>query len=164
LVDELSVLVYTYIILLREEVVILKRCPKCHWIVLEYDVEYCPNCIYKAELECVDNASDEEMAQYKKEYEEQLAFKVVMGEHWKPDNTYKPPTEYELRLAQERIERAQKEQAYRDAHPNAVQCPKCGSFSVATTNRGYSIVTGFIGSGSPRNVCQKCGHKWKPGN
>ena len=46
---------------------------------------------------------------------------------------------------------------------SSVRCPKCGSYSVATTNRGYSLLTGFIGSGSPRNVCQKCGHKWKPG-
>lgn len=46
---------------------------------------------------------------------------------------------------------------------SSVRCPKCGSYSVATTNRGYSLLTGFIGSGSPRNVCQKCGYKWKPG-
>lgn len=46
---------------------------------------------------------------------------------------------------------------------SSVRCPKCGSYSVATTNRGYSLLTGFIGSGSPRNVCQKCGHKWNPG-
>ena len=25
-----------------------------------------------------------------------------------------------------------------------------------------SLKTGFLGSGSPRNVCQKCGYKWKP--
>lgn len=43
-----------------------------------------------------------------------------------------------------------------------VVCPQCGSSSVATTNRGFSIVTGFIGSGNPRNVCQNCGYKWKP--
>lgn len=42
-------------------------------------------------------------------------------------------------------------------------CPKCASPSIATTNRGYSIVTGFIGSGKPINVCQNCGHKWEPG-
>lgn len=45
---------------------------------------------------------------------------------------------------------------------NEPRCPKCGSKSIATTNRGFSVVTGFIGSGSPRNVCQSCGHKWKP--
>ena len=45
---------------------------------------------------------------------------------------------------------------------NIVKCPKCGSTAVQTVNRGYSLMTGFLGSGSPRNVCQKCGHKWKP--
>lgn len=43
-----------------------------------------------------------------------------------------------------------------------VKCPKCGSTSIATVNRGYGLISGFFGSGSPRNVCQKCGHKWKP--
>lgn len=46
---------------------------------------------------------------------------------------------------------------------NQVTCPKCGSTSIATTNRGYSFFTGFLGSGKPVNVCQKCGYKWKPG-
>lgn len=43
-----------------------------------------------------------------------------------------------------------------------VRCPKCKSTSIATTNRGYSLVWGFIGSGKPMNVCQRCGYKWKP--
>lgn len=42
-------------------------------------------------------------------------------------------------------------------------CPKCGSTSISTINKGYSILTGFLGSGKPMNVCQNCGHKWKPG-
>ena len=41
-------------------------------------------------------------------------------------------------------------------------CPECGSKNIVTMNRGFSLLTGFIGSGSPRNVCQVCGHKWKP--
>lgn len=45
---------------------------------------------------------------------------------------------------------------------NTVKCPKCGSTAIQTVNRGYSLMTGFLGSGSPRNVCQKCGYKWKP--
>ena len=44
-----------------------------------------------------------------------------------------------------------------------VVCPKCGSESIATVNRGYSLFWGFLGSGQPVNVCQKCGHKFKPG-
>lgn len=45
---------------------------------------------------------------------------------------------------------------------NNITCPRCGSSAIATTNRGFSLMTGFIGSGSPRNVCQNCGYKWKP--
>ena len=43
-------------------------------------------------------------------------------------------------------------------------CPKCGSTSIATVNRGFSLLTGFIGSGKPMNVCQMCGYKFKPGS
>lgn len=43
------------------------------------------------------------------------------------------------------------------------KCPKCGSESIATINRGYSLLWGFFGSGSPRNACQICGHKFIPG-
>lgn len=42
-------------------------------------------------------------------------------------------------------------------------CPRCASTSIATINRGYSIVTGFYGSGKAVNVCQVCGHKWRIG-
>jgi DNA-directed RNA polymerase subunit RPC12/RpoP len=50
----------------------------------------------------------------------------------------------------------------RQQEKNVVKCPKCGSTAISTVNRGFSIITGFIGSGAPRNVCQKCGHKWDP--
>lgn len=50
----------------------------------------------------------------------------------------------------------------RQSQSNQPHCPRCGSTAISTVNRGFSIVTGFIGSGSPRNVCQKCGYKWKP--
>ena len=46
---------------------------------------------------------------------------------------------------------------------NAVKCPHCGAVSIATINRGYSMVWGFVGSGNAVNVCQSCGYKWKPG-
>lgn len=42
------------------------------------------------------------------------------------------------------------------------KCPECGSKNIQTINRGYNLLTGFLGSGSPRNVCQNCGYKWKP--
>ena len=43
-------------------------------------------------------------------------------------------------------------------------CPKCGSTAIATISRGYSLIWGVLGSGSPRNVCQACGYKYKPGS
>ena len=46
---------------------------------------------------------------------------------------------------------------------NQVHCPRCGSTQIGVINRGYSLFSGFLGSGSARNVCQKCGYKWKPG-
>ena len=44
-----------------------------------------------------------------------------------------------------------------------VCCPICRSKSIATINRGYSLFWGWLGSGKPINVCQQCGHKFKPG-
>jgi len=45
---------------------------------------------------------------------------------------------------------------------NILKCPKCGSTSVTTGTRGFSIITGFIGSGKVMNMCGQCGFKWKP--
>lgn len=66
------------------------------------------------------------------------------------------PIEYELKIAQFR-EIAERKKI-EDSKP---RCPKCGSTSIATVNKGYSLLTGFLGSGKPMNVCQSCGHKWK---
>ena len=47
---------------------------------------------------------------------------------------------------------------------NQLRCPRCGSTSITTEKRGYDIMWGFLGSERiVYNVCQKCGHKWKPG-
>lgn len=45
---------------------------------------------------------------------------------------------------------------------NLPRCPKCGSTSITTGQRGYSFWTGFLGSGTTVNRCANCGHKWKP--
>ena len=67
--------------------------------------------------------------------------------------------EYQTRISQFRAQ-AKAEGCYDTPTPKP-KCPKCGSTSLATTNRGYSLVWGFVGSGQPMNVCQNCGHKWK---
>lgn len=66
------------------------------------------------------------------------------------------PIEYELKIAQFR-EIAERKKA----DESKPRCPKCGLTSIATVNKGYSLLTGFLGSGKPMNVCQSCGHKWK---
>lgn len=43
------------------------------------------------------------------------------------------------------------------------KCPKCGSTSITTGSRGYSLFTGFLGSGKTVNRCGNCGYKWNPG-
>lgn len=45
---------------------------------------------------------------------------------------------------------------------NQVKCPKCGSTSITAGQRGYSLLTGFIGSSKTVNRCANCGHRWKP--
>lgn len=67
--------------------------------------------------------------------------------------------EYKTKISQFRAH-AKADGCY-DKKETKPSCPKCGSTSLATVNRGFSLLTGFIGSGKPMNVCQKCGYKWK---
>lgn len=46
---------------------------------------------------------------------------------------------------------------------NKPRCPKCGSTNIATGQRGYSLLTGFLGSNKTVNRCANCGYSWKPG-
>ena len=77
------------------------------------------------------------------------------------------PIEYQLKIQQFKTQLQQqekiKETKQQKSSENQVTCPKCGSTNIQSVNRGFSLMTGFIGSGSPRNICQKCGFKWKPG-
>lgn len=45
---------------------------------------------------------------------------------------------------------------------NQPKCPKCGSTAITAGQRGYSFLTGFIGSSKTMNRCANCGHWWKP--
>lgn len=71
--------------------------------------------------------------------------------------------EYELKMSQFRsqVEAQEAEAERKKAEESKPRCPKCRSTSIATVNKGYSLLTGFLGSGKPMNVCQSCGHKWK---
>lgn len=67
------------------------------------------------------------------------------------------PIEYELKMAQFR-EIAERKKA-EESKP---RCPKCGSTSITAGQKGYSIMTGFLGSNKTVNRCSNCGHTWKP--
>ena len=51
--------------------------------------------------------------------------------------------------------------SYRDR--NIISCPKCGSIEYNAGSRGFSVMTGFIGSGKTVITCLKCGPRRKPG-
>lgn len=44
-----------------------------------------------------------------------------------------------------------------------VKCPKCGSTQIHAEKRGWSLMTGMIGSSKIIMTCLKCGSKFKPG-
>lgn len=46
---------------------------------------------------------------------------------------------------------------------NIPKCPKCGSTAITAGQKGYSLLTGFLGSNKTVNRCANCGHTWKPG-
>lgn len=41
-----------------------------------------------------------------------------------------------------------------------VRCPKCGGTQIQLKNRGFSLGTGFIGSGRSERVCMNCLYKF----
>lgn len=45
---------------------------------------------------------------------------------------------------------------------DVVRCPRCGSTSITTGQRGFSVWTGFLGSNKTVNRCAKCGYTWEP--
>lgn len=71
--------------------------------------------------------------------------------------------ESEQRDMEEFTDAYRREQEQAKIERNTVKCPKCGSTAVVIGTRGYSMFTGFLGSGKTMNRCGKCGHKWYPG-
>ena len=66
----------------------------------------------------------------------------------------------ELERSKKQIENFNKTHALKQGQPH---CPKCGSTSIATISRGYTILGGWLGSSDAVNVCQNCGYRFKPG-
>lgn len=69
--------------------------------------------------------------------------------------------EYNLKMSQFKAQ-LQQQESKAPQPSNTVHCPRCGSTNITAGQRGYSLLTGFVGSGSTVNRCANCGHKWKP--
>lgn len=50
----------------------MQVCPKCGYVTMDNNDKYCPNCIYKAEYENVDDVSKGLKEMYEEDYEDQL--------------------------------------------------------------------------------------------
>ena len=64
---------------------------------------------------------------------------------------------------QEIVPQTQQSNEIDEEEKNTVRCPKCGSTQITTGQRGYSLITGFLGSNKTVNRCANCGYSWKPG-
>lgn len=86
---------------------------------------------------------------------------IIFNEYIKPnplfDEELYAQREGRDKMLQEATLRKQKE-----IKQNTLSCPKCGSTAVSVGQRGYNLLTGFLGSGQTMNRCGKCGHKWTP--
>lgn len=51
---------------------------------------------------------------------------------------------------------------YFNDYDGSIICPRCKSHQVTTGSRGYSLITGFVGSNKTVNRCGRCGYTWKP--
>ncbi|QUO21815.1 hypothetical protein KFE18_14825 [Clostridiaceae bacterium Marseille-Q4143] len=130
-------------------------CENCkkYTAVTEYsDNMECPRCAAKL-THLLPFTSDEAIALF--HISEDPSFINTMV-----DLKEKDPIEFQLKLAQFKSTQS----APTPSVQNKVTCPKCGSTNISSGTRGFSMFTGFVGSGSPRNVCLKCGYKWKPGS
>lgn len=72
---------------------------------------------------------------------------------------FKAPPESECGLNEvKRILRTYVPDAFKEPKKteSIICCPWCGSREFTLLNRGYSLLTGFLGSGKVKRVCNKC--------
>lgn len=143
-----------------------KQCPECNndnWVVTnepKWYIEICNTCGYMKEIKkqdfidnfqcpdcnCLEGTLEENknlIAVRCKHCDKQV---IVLEKHTTIEHT------------QEKIDKVTKMTA-----PNTPKCPKCGSTSITAGQRGYKLLTGFLGSNKTVNRCANCGYSWKSG-
>lgn len=51
---------------------------------------------------------------------------------------------------------------FKNYNESTIICPHCGSTAVTTGQKGFSLLTGFLGSNKTVNRCGQCGYSWQP--
>lgn len=130
------------------DVGITKSCIFCNHET--FDTKYTINDYLKGSLSVFKQKIIDEYASNSPEFDEELAKKRQQKEF---DDIHGSMTNEQKSVLQDM-----------GAIPNkdVLKCPKCGSTAISTGARGFSIVTGFLGSGQTANRCGNCGYKWKP--
>lgn len=128
----------------------IQYCPKCGYMGIGNDEHICKFCTTQT-LETQYNYCDN----WRKLYKQKILEEYV-----------KSSPEFDEELYNKREEENHKRMYGKGtlvpSRKDVLKCPKCGSTAVSTGARGFSVVTGFLGSGQTVNRCGNCGHKWKP--
>ena len=142
----------------------LIKCPECDKSISD-KANVCPNCGFPilSKENIVEDKVDDDAITLLRNNNDIIAFSKKIGEihNFKTISEVKeyiesiPNLKHEYDLAVLRNKKVTKEN-------DIPKCPQCGSTSITAGQRGYSLLTGFIGSGQTVNRCANCGHKWKP--
>ncbi len=145
-------------------------CPRCGkgWDYADKDQHICKNCHYEPMIktefsdEDYENASTSSPKAFRQ-------FKINLREKYTINSDVFDSDLYNTLITEEykaskKLKKMEKEKRKNfEANKNKLHCPKCNSTNVTTGQRGYSFLTGFLGSNKTVNRCGNCGYKWEPG-
>lgn len=127
----------------------MKECPKCHK-KFDNDIKFCPVCGYKDDdINKKDNDEFKICPKCNKSYPYLIDHCFECG--------------YSTQTYRNRMKKLQEDIEKPLIEKNIPKCPICGSTAITAGQRGFSIITGFLGSNKTVCRCANCGYSWKPG-
>lgn len=70
---------------------------------------------------------------------------------------------FEIRYSKNKTPYFKTQTLYRIPNNELVSCPRCKSTQISANKKGFSFMTGLIGSQSVFITCLHCGKRWKAG-
>lgn len=144
-------------------------CPKCAYIHFSSSIypfplpikcEYCDSNIIQT------NENNEELFNLsistttENEFAEQtISIAKKYGNNQFSEEAYN----YRLQKLHKEVEELTFKREQSKQQQNVPKCPKCGSTAIMAGQRGFNLLTGFLGSNKTVNRCANCGHTWEPG-